>query len=129
MAHVATIDTDSRCRDTSRHRAVGVGTAAAAPPSDRLPTWGAVTEVHDSFTGVEFIRYEDLGFAERFGGHAQLEAEVTTIGGRLPVHTSGAGTAEGHPPVVSVAAQSVTAAAPTRASAVTTLEGPIAHGR
>ena len=27
-----------------------------------------VAEVHDFLTGIELISYEDLGFAERFGG-------------------------------------------------------------
>jgi acetyl-CoA C-acetyltransferase len=35
-----------------------------------------VAEVHDFFTGIELISYEDLGFAERFGGYKLVEAEV-----------------------------------------------------
>ncbi len=74
-----------------------------------LPCWGGsqeqvadydISEVHDYFTGVDLIGYEDLGFAERFGAYRLLEAEETTIGGD-----------------------------PTAASAVTILEGPVAHGR
>ncbi len=38
-------------------------------------------EVHDFFTGIELISYEDLGFAERFGGYKLVEAEVTSVGG------------------------------------------------
>jgi len=40
-----------------------------------------VAEVHDFFTGIEMISYEDLGFAERFGASKLLEAEVTSVGG------------------------------------------------
>jgi acetyl-CoA C-acetyltransferase len=34
-----------------------------------------VAEVHDCFTGIALIRYEDLGFAERFGACRLPEAE------------------------------------------------------
>ena len=37
-----------------------------------------VAEVHDFFTGIELISYEDLGFAERFGAYKLVEAEVTS---------------------------------------------------
>ena len=37
-------------------------TMAGMTPSDV-----DVAEVHDFFTGIELISYEDLGFAERFG--------------------------------------------------------------
>ena len=43
-----------------------------------------VVEVHDFFTTVGLISYEDLGFAE-----------VTTIGGGLPVNTGGVTILEG----------------------------------
>ena len=79
-----------------------------------LPCWGGsqhrvadydIGEVHDFFTGVALIGYEDLGFAERFGAFKILEAEDTTIDGG---HDLGG---------------------PTALSAVTILEGPVAHGR
>src|SRR6202011_5413007 len=57
-----------------------------------------VAEVHDFFTGIELISYEDLGFAERFGGYKLVEAEVTSVGGALPVNPSGGPKAKGHPP-------------------------------
>ena len=57
-----------------------------------------VTEVHDFFTGIELIGYEDLGFAERFGGYKLVEAEVTSVGGALPVNPGGGLKAKGHPP-------------------------------
>ena len=40
-----------------------------------------VAEVHDFFTGIELISYEDLGFAERFGAYKLVEAEVRQVGG------------------------------------------------
>jgi acetyl-CoA C-acetyltransferase len=64
-----------------------------------------VAEVHDCFTGVEMITYEDLGFTERFGAAKLLEAGETTVGGRLPVNPSGGLKAKGHPPGAAGVAQ------------------------
>jgi hypothetical protein len=47
MPYVASIDTDLPCWESAQH---------LAGDDD-------VAEVHDCFTGVELIRYEDLGFA------------------------------------------------------------------
>ncbi|BBZ70692.1 hypothetical protein MPRS_17850 [Mycobacterium paraseoulense] len=38
-----------------------------------------VAEVHDCFSGVELISYEDLGFAERFEAYKLIEGKVTMI--------------------------------------------------
>ncbi|NKY50879.1 thiolase C-terminal domain-containing protein [Nocardia vermiculata] len=106
-----------------------------------------VAEVHDFFTGIELISYEDLGFADRFEAHKLLEAGTTGIGGTLPVNPSGGLKSKGHPPGATGVAQCVelfsqlrgTAAnqverariglahnlgGPTAVSAVTILEGP-----
>lgn len=75
-------------------------------------------EVHDFFTGIELISYEDLGFVDRFGGHKLVEAEVTTVGGALPVNqVDGARVGLAH-----------NIGGPTAVSAVTILEGPGADG-
>jgi len=57
-----------------------------------------VAEVHDFFTGIELISYEDLGFADRFDAYKLAEAEVTSVGGALPVNPSGGLKSKGHPP-------------------------------
>jgi acetyl-CoA C-acetyltransferase len=57
-----------------------------------------VAEVHDCFTGVELINYEDLGFCDKFDAYKLIEAGETAIGGRLPVNPSGGLKAKGHPP-------------------------------
>jgi acetyl-CoA C-acetyltransferase len=129
MAHVATIGTEPRGGETTQHREEGIRPIADISQADRSPAGGAVTEVHDSFTRVELIRYEGLGFAERFGGHMFCEAEDTTIGGRLPVDTSGGMTAKVRPPGTPCVAQCAKLFASTSVSAVTILEGPIADGR
>lgn len=111
-----------------------------------------VAEVHDFLTGIEVMSYEDLGFTERFGAYKLLEAEVTTVGGALPVNTSGGLKAKGHPPGATGVAQCVelfeqlrgdavnqvdgariglahNIGGPTAVAAVTILEGPGSHGR
>lgn len=97
------------------------------------------------------MSYEDLGFAERLEGYKLLEAEVTTVGGALPVNPSGGLKAKGHPQGASRVAQCVelfhqlrgdavnqvdgarialahNIGGPTAVSAVTILEGPGSNG-
>lgn len=64
-----------------------------------------VAEVHDCFTGVELISYEDLGFAERHMGYKLIESGQTYVGGALPVNPSGGLKAKGHPPGATGVAQ------------------------
>ena len=66
-----------------------------------------VAEVHDCFTGVELIDYEDLGFCNRFEAYKLVEAGETSVGGRLPVNPSGGLKAKGHPPGATGVAQCV----------------------
>jgi acetyl-CoA C-acetyltransferase len=110
-----------------------------------------VAEVHDYFTGIELISYEDLGFADRFEAHKLVETETTTVGGALPVNPSGGLKAKGHPPGATGVAQCVeifgqlrgeavnqvdgariglahNIGGPTAVSAVTILEGPGSDG-
>jgi acetyl-CoA C-acetyltransferase len=106
-----------------------------------------VAEVHDCFTGVELISYEDLGFCSRFEAYKLVEAGATSVGGSLPVNPSGGLKAKGHPPGATGVAQCVelfeqlrgsaanqvdrariglahNIGGPTAVSAVTLLEGP-----
>jgi acetyl-CoA C-acetyltransferase len=64
-----------------------------------------VAEVHDCFTGVELISYEDLGFADRFGAAKLIESGATAVGGSKPVNPSGGLKAKGHPPGATGVAQ------------------------
>jgi acetyl-CoA C-acetyltransferase len=95
-----------------------------------LPCWGAPrhrvasgAEMHDFFTGIELISYEDLGFAERFGGYKLVEAEVTSVGGALPVNPSGGLKAKGHPPGATGVAQCVELFAQLRGEAANQVDG------
>jgi acetyl-CoA C-acetyltransferase len=64
-----------------------------------------VAEVHDCFTGVELISYEDLGFAERFEAYKLVEGREHYVGGSIPINPSGGLKAKGHPPGATGVAQ------------------------
>ena len=54
-------------------------------------------EVHDAFTPVELMAYEDLGFAENGKGRELIRKGTTKINGSLPINASGGLKAKGHP--------------------------------
>ena len=54
-------------------------------------------EVHDAFTIVELMAYEDLGFADKGKGQKLIQDNTTRLDGRLPVNMSGGLKAKGHP--------------------------------
>jgi acetyl-CoA C-acetyltransferase len=106
-----------------------------------------VAEVHDCFTGVEMMTYEELGFCGRGEAPGLLEKGGTTLDGRLPVNPSGGLKSKGHPPGATGLAQCTelyeqlrgeavnqvdgarwalahNVGGPTAVSAVTILEGP-----
>lgn len=82
-----------------------------------------VAEVHDCFTGVELIDYEDLGFCGRFGAARLIESGDTAVGGRLPVNPSGGLKAKGHPPGATGVAQCVEIFEQLRGEAANQVDG------
>jgi acetyl-CoA C-acetyltransferase len=56
-----------------------------------------VAEVHDCFSGVEIMNYEDLGFCDKGLGGKLIQGGETTLKGRIPVNPSGGLMAKGHP--------------------------------
>lgn len=56
-----------------------------------------VAEVHDASAPAELVIYEELGFCKPGEGGKLVDEGVTTLGGRLPVNTSGGLLAKGHP--------------------------------
>jgi acetyl-CoA C-acetyltransferase len=54
-------------------------------------------EIHDAFSILEIIGYEDLGFVKKGEGGKFTEEGNTAIGGKIPVNTSGGLKACGHP--------------------------------
>lgn len=53
--------------------------------------------MHDATAFGELAISEHLGFVEPGGGGAAAEAGETTIGGRIPINTSGGLESKGHP--------------------------------
>jgi len=56
-----------------------------------------VAELHDCFTITELLTYEDLGFCRQGEGARFIEDGVSSLGGELPVNTSGGLKSCGHP--------------------------------
>jgi len=56
-----------------------------------------IAELHDAFTSVELISYEDLGFCGKGEAKEMIRKGITNIDGKLPVNTSGGLKAKGHP--------------------------------
>ena len=56
-----------------------------------------MAEIHDAFTIVELISYEDLGFVEKGHGQDLIRNGTVKLDGKLPVNTSGGLKAKGHP--------------------------------
>jgi acetyl-CoA C-acetyltransferase len=82
-----------------------------------------VAEVHDCFTGVELMNYEDLGFCDRGEGGRLIESGATQLSGRLPVNPSGGLKAKGHPPGATGIAQCVELFDQLRGKAVNQVDG------
>jgi acetyl-CoA C-acetyltransferase len=56
-----------------------------------------VAELHDAFSIVELIAYEDLGFCKKGEGKELIRSGYTNLDGKMPVNTSGGLKARGHP--------------------------------
>lgn len=56
-----------------------------------------VAELHDAFSSVELLLYEDLGFCKEGKAKELIRTGYTDFGGKLPCNTSGGLTAKGHP--------------------------------
>ncbi len=56
-----------------------------------------IAEVHDAFTSVELISYEDLGFCNKGEAKHMIRKGITNLNGAIPVNTGGGLKARGHP--------------------------------
>lgn len=56
-----------------------------------------IAELHDAFTSVELISYEDLGFCKKGDAKNLIRKGITNLNGKLPVNSSGGLKAKGHP--------------------------------
>ncbi|MBI2134952.1 hypothetical protein HYU09_03100 [Candidatus Woesearchaeota archaeon] len=48
-----------------------------------------IAELHDAFTPLELVSYEDLGFCKKGKGKDMIRKGITNINGKLPVNASG----------------------------------------
>jgi len=84
-------------KDLATIPSVSLAAANAFKQAGLTPDKIDVAEVHDCFTIAELVITEELGFAERGkSGEALMNGE-TTLGGRIPINTSGGLKSKGHP--------------------------------
>ncbi len=65
--------------------------------SNKKPEDIHLAEVHDCFTIAEICIIEALGFVEKGKGSQATENGLTTLGGKIPINTSGGLKSKGHP--------------------------------
>jgi len=83
--------------DMTSLEATRIAASIAYKEADINPSDLDIAEVHDAFTPLEVISYEDLGFCERGSGAKLIREGVTSMDGKLPVNVSGGLKAKGHP--------------------------------
>ena len=84
-------------KDLASIPSVSIAAAIAFKQAGLTPDKIDVAEVHDCFTIAELVITEELGFVERGkSGEALMNGE-TTLGGRIPINTSGGLKSKGHP--------------------------------
>ncbi len=77
--------------------ATGKAAQAAYKMAGMTPADLDLAEVHDCFTIAEIMVLEELGIADRGAGGKVTASGRTTLGGELPVNTSGGLKSKGHP--------------------------------
>jgi len=93
--------------DLSALDAVSLSAARAYRAAGGNPSDIHVAEVHDCFSIAELCVLEALCFAKPGGAAELTRAGVTTLGGRMPVNTSGGLKAKGHPVGATGVAQAI----------------------
>jgi acetyl-CoA acetyltransferase len=78
---------------------------AAYAQAGKSPADVDVVELHDCFTIAEIVATEGLGLFEPGTGGIAAEKGWTSLGGKIPVNTSGGLKAKGHPIGATGAAQ------------------------
>src|SRR3989454_2670643 len=112
---------DAMCLHDKRDLTRALATERAAQAAYRQAGLGPrdvdVVELHDCFTIAEILATEGLGLVERGTGGVAAEKGETSLGGRIPVNTSGGLKAKGHPIRATGAAQIVEVATQLREEA------------
>ena len=83
--------------DMTTWRATEIAAKTAFSQAGITPQDIDVAELHDAFTIVELIAYEDMGFCKKGEGSKLIRDGTVSLHGRLPVNTSGGLKARGHP--------------------------------
>ncbi|MFA5729605.1 MAG: thiolase family protein [Candidatus Paceibacterota bacterium] len=83
--------------DITHFKATKLAAEAAYAQAGITPKDINIAEVHDAFTSVELISYEDLGFAEEGKGGELIRSGKINLKGEMPINTSGGLKAKGHP--------------------------------
>jgi len=94
-------------KDPARVPATERAAAAAYRQAGLEPDDVDVVELHDCFTIAEIVATEGLGLFEPGTGGVAAEKGWTSLGGKIPVNTSGGLKAKGHPIGATGAAQIV----------------------
>jgi acetyl-CoA C-acetyltransferase len=94
-------------KDPARVPATERAAAAAYRQASLEPDDVDVVELHDCFTIAEIVATEGLGLFEPGTGGVAAEKGWTSLGGKIPVNTSGGLKAKGHPIGATGAAQIV----------------------
>ncbi len=84
-------------KDLTKLAAVELSAKKAYQMSGRNPKDINLCEVHDCFSIAEICATESLGFFEPGKGGPAVENGLTSIGGQIPVNTSGGLKSKGHP--------------------------------
>jgi len=93
-------------RESVTHfKATRIAAAKAFQEAKIKPEDIDVAEVHDAFTSVELISYEDLGFTPIGKGADLIRGGKVNLDGELPINPSGGLKAKGHPISVTGLAQ------------------------
>jgi len=83
--------------DKTHFKATQIAAQKAFAMAGVTPNQINVAEIHDAFTSVELISYEDLGFANPGKGGELIRSGKINLGGQMPVNPSGGLKAKGHP--------------------------------
>lgn len=84
--------------DLTTWNATSISSKGAFKQAGLSPSDIDFAELHDAFTIVELISYEDLGFAKKGEGAKLIRDGYVNLDGKMPVNASGGLKAKGHPP-------------------------------
>jgi acetyl-CoA C-acetyltransferase len=91
--------------DLTHFRATQLAAQKAFKMAGLTPADINVVEIHDAFTSVELLSYEDIGFAAPGKGGELIRSGKISMGGEMPINPSGGLKAKGHPISVTGLAQ------------------------